>query len=1549
MNTVSKTSANPAAPTPLAHLFSYIQDLFHTGEPILNFQAQKTPYWELAELLEWSQNSSDEILRAQYEDTSQAFLSIHKADGEAIEVPAELEEWITVDEPVSGPASLHIHQERVRNFDDSEERQQVFEKFSGKVAGNPVQEVLKEKIPPILQGWLDFQLEGETVVVQKKNQTESLEANEHRVQMLEMFKRVFREKAEANWQVKQINALYERLHTLFYELKSQPQTQLYLSFGLVSGMIGGKAYQNFLFHVPLSIQLTQQTLTILADPLAYPVNCEQTFTQLLSAHFEKDSQAAVEQKEREVIQAVESFNHRAIALSLNPEYISQYFHQSATEILRIFPKLEDRFFGAEGWKLPKEETLKDSSEILLTFSPVFQMRKEEPRLHISRDAGRIVEKLQKTDNKALIPDFFQKLFSLRSPDNPLRVVHKKEETAPSTPQLPIVRDKPKPVLFPLPYNAEQRAIVYRLEKEDAVTVQGPPGTGKSHTIANIMSHYAALGKSVLIVSKYGKALDVIKNKLPQSLKHLVLSWVESDQQHEQLKYAIDAIKEQLSRNYSQSEIESLETSLVEIDQRYAEIQTQLEQLLKPDSSTLTYQNPFTGKREMRKGSEWARWAFEHPYEKQIIQEAVGELPEESQELAEQIAAFLQLSGKVDRQSMRYIDLEMPNPETWLKVEQLVHYSGRLSGLSKDIDLSSYDSLELTQLSDLYPERWEEMKSHLESLRKYREMTQSVNFSFSELARFLAQHKDLIEAHLHNFWDHEFSLTPVEVLEPEQLLEEALSLREKFGENEKLSLLKRNTLPKIQKKLLSCQVDRLPLEKLTQLDLLIPYVEHLCKEKKLEIVFRNYFQKMGWEFQAVELNRYVKELNALQAAQADFTRFNAFVESQGLPSFDFIQGDLEQQEKFFGALPKVKTYREVKAAFETCLYPLRQSQGLDLPLIHDLKRSAEQYDVEAYREYLNEYESFRLQVEEAKRSEELGNQIRESFPETFKLLTQQLNKREEHPLPPFEEVKKQVEQDIFYMKLMEDLKQLVSPLSHTSQTFEELEQLKTKREEVVAELILHKTWYHKSTSLTDEQRAALTAWRNDIINIGKGHGKNADRNLSSAIQNMRKAKSVVPIWIMQQDTAIKFFADPEPGQFDLLIIDEASQCDISMVNLIFRAKKCMIVGDENQTAASIPSTLFPIERTNRILDRYLNQHPFKEQFNINNRASSIYSLSGVIYPNIVTLLEHFRCRPEIIGYSNRFVYNKQMVPLKTATENYLGEPLVVEYVEEESLKKKRIHIVDRVKFHIEDIIEKFEAGEIPEIPTVGVLTLDSSNEPHLDQLIRVLSASKPIRKHADALDLLIGTARKFQGDERDVMIMTSTAIHRKNAKGSLKPPRALLSEEMMRIYNVAASRAREKSILLHCIAPEAVATMNPNCYRKKLIDYHTDAGMLASKKPTELGEILKKVPKEKEALYREVCIFLFEKGYGKFVHPNYKLGNYQLDVALLNEGKKVAILFDTASKKDSTSRFNELITLKRVGWEFFYLPEMLWFYDSKEIQKKLTKWLKDTLSKDKANG
>ncbi|MGH3276513.1 MAG: AAA domain-containing protein, partial [Streptosporangiaceae bacterium] len=64
----------------------------------------------------------------------------------------------------------------------------------------------------------------------------------------------------------------------------------------------------------------------------------------------------------------------------------------------------------------------------------------------------------------------------------------------------------EPLLLPLPTNEEQQRILVQAQHSTGVTVQGPPGTGKSHTIANIISHYVAYGKRVLVVAEKEQAL-----------------------------------------------------------------------------------------------------------------------------------------------------------------------------------------------------------------------------------------------------------------------------------------------------------------------------------------------------------------------------------------------------------------------------------------------------------------------------------------------------------------------------------------------------------------------------------------------------------------------------------------------------------------------------------------------------------------------------------------------------------------------------------------------------------------------------------------------------------------------------------------------------------------------------------------------------------------------------------------------------------------------------------------------------------------------------------
>ena len=73
---------------------------------------------------------------------------------------------------------------------------------------------------------------------------------------------------------------------------------------------------------------------------------------------------------------------------------------------------------------------------------------------------------------------------------------------------------------PIPLNDEQRKILQALREENCkfVQVSGPPGTGKSHTITAIAFDCILNQRSVLILSDKKEALDVVQDKLEDTLQ-----------------------------------------------------------------------------------------------------------------------------------------------------------------------------------------------------------------------------------------------------------------------------------------------------------------------------------------------------------------------------------------------------------------------------------------------------------------------------------------------------------------------------------------------------------------------------------------------------------------------------------------------------------------------------------------------------------------------------------------------------------------------------------------------------------------------------------------------------------------------------------------------------------------------------------------------------------------------------------------------------------------------------------------------------------------------
>ena len=75
---------------------------------------------------------------------------------------------------------------------------------------------------------------------------------------------------------------------------------------------------------------------------------------------------------------------------------------------------------------------------------------------------------------------------------------------------------------PVPLNEEQRKLLLALQNESCryAVVEGPPGTGKSHTITAIVFDAIMRDRSVLVLSDKTEALDVVEDKLTQTLNEV---------------------------------------------------------------------------------------------------------------------------------------------------------------------------------------------------------------------------------------------------------------------------------------------------------------------------------------------------------------------------------------------------------------------------------------------------------------------------------------------------------------------------------------------------------------------------------------------------------------------------------------------------------------------------------------------------------------------------------------------------------------------------------------------------------------------------------------------------------------------------------------------------------------------------------------------------------------------------------------------------------------------------------------------------------------------
>ena len=265
---------------------------------------------------------------------------------------------------------------------------------------------------------------------------------------------------------------------------------------------------------------------------------------------------------------------------------------------------------------------------------------------------------------------------------------------------------------------------------------------------------------------------------------------------------------------------------------------------------------------------------------------------------------------------------------------------------------------------------------------------------------------------------------------------------------------------------------------------------------------------------------------------------------------------------------------------------------------------------------------------------------------------------------------------------------------------------------------------------------------------------------SSKDGLKSLLDCFPIIISTNMSALKL-GSCEP-QFDLMIMDEASQCSNPYALLpMVRSKRALFVGDQNQLQ---PVIVMDGVKNSLLLDAY--DIPPQYDYKSNSILSTMLKVDPL--STFILLRDHYRSHDKIIDFSNKKYYGSE---LHLCSHRSNPEPLKLIDIDSSLTNEKNTSVQEA-----EAIINEIRKGESQD---VAVIT--------------------PFRKQADLLErqlneagldfVKVGTIHTFQGDEKQKIIVSSAVT--KNTK----PSTFNWLKNNQELINVAVTRARENLVLV----------------------------------------------------------------------------------------------------------------------------------------------------------
>lgn len=1072
------------------------------------------------------------------------------------------------------------------------------------------------------------------------------------------------------------------------------------------------------------------------------------------------------------------------------------------------------------------------------------------------------------------------------------------------------------LLMPLPSNAEQKRIAKQLAISNGVTVQGPPGTGKSHTIVNLVSHLLAQGKRILVTAEKEQALVVLRDKIPEEIRDLVVASVgNTTADNDQLRLSVQRMQDSLSNldeEFTAFRIGELERSVDKANHELGRIDDLLVNRL-----ALSNQR-FDLVEGSWAASETARWVKANT-RFAIIPDAVA-VDAKPPLTVEEFNEFVTLCRTLDDTDVHACLCDVPDAEQYpsgagldkLYSEQR-DIADRLDQLvNAGLDMSAVDAVDDAYIDGViqrakkakvlfasHESGWESKFDDYihRNPRQCNRLSQELAGLGSDLGRCIELSQS-VRGHI--------------VDAPEGDPHVQLGLVERW----RLRLERGKRTPPLFDRPLrefydSVKIDGYQPHDAEHLGIIADFItlRHECGiltakiDQTLtglpvpQIDIRNHSLSEAED----TLQRIEDVLNWWRdihpGLERDIRRF--------LPQSPDASASAVSLDKAIAVLEAAKSRRRrqrVAVKLNTLKSALRSAARKDAsPLYRELHDALARRDASAWQRALDEAARLNALMPSVRRRQELYDRLHTVAPQwAMKILTSHGDEVVTGPVAEFPTIWEVGRAGTWIRD--------IAARSNVDALLKQSRQITDSLHRNTLKLISLSARLHLKRSQDPDDRRALNTWLAAIRKYGKGTGKNAARHLATARRELPKAMNAMPVWIMPLHRVLENFDPMTSHPFDVIIVDESSQCGLLSVGALALADKAIVVGDDKQTSPSRP-----FQREDIIIglqERYLYDFPDKSLFTI---EESLYAMANRTFESPIMLREHFRCVPEIIGYCNRF-YGGQIVPLRERTHPEIGAPLQDRYLaaaRSQNISGGNVNYAeaDAIAAQIKACCDDPRYAGM----TFGVVTMMSGPQQRVinDKVIEAIGAAE----YADR-KIRVGNPPAFQGDERNVVFLSLVT----DASSPHAYVASLTRDDQW--YNVAVSRAQDQLWVFHSMNQ---ASLSDNDRRKGLIEY-VQVGFQEEDhdNPLECA---------RTDFEKDIVRQLAAHGYASNVRMHYRVGRYEIDcVITLAPGMRLAVECDGDEEIDKDGFIHAVErqrVLERLGWHIIRLSAPTYYLDPDE--------------------